>query len=215
MTNKQYAILGFLAPTIFWLTYFIMANLRPEYNFLTKAISELGSLDAPQKWAWNFFGYVLPGILIAIYSVGLFKNISTVKGSKLPLIGIILSVIFMSLSGIFPGDFDNRQSTTMVMHTVGSFGSYMFFLIGAFTYPKQMKKSKYWKKSIKPTLLFTWLSIIFGSWPFIFPSYPSFGQRIVFFLYFLWIFYTAIKLYNNQEKRPDDQNPAINTVLHI
>ncbi len=208
MTNKQYAIVGFLAPTIFWLTYFIMANLRPEYSFLTKAISELGSLDASNKWTWNIFGYVLPGFLIAIYSVGLFKNISTDKGSKLPLTGIALSGIFMSLSGIFPGDFENRQSTTMLLHTICSVGSYMFFLIGAFTYPKQMKVSEYWRKSIKPTLLFTGLTIIFGSWPFIFSSYPSVGQRIVFFFYFLWIFYTAIKLYYNQGKSSIDEKAS-------
>lgn len=202
MTNKHYAIIGFLAPTIFWITYFVMSNLRPEYSFLTKAVSELGSLDAPNKWTWNILGYVLPGILIAIYSFGLFKNISTGEGSKLPLIVFFLSGLFMSLSGIFPGDFDNRQSTTMLLHTVGSFGSYIFFLIGAFTYPKQMKMSEYWRKSIKPTLIFTWMTIIFGSWPFIFSSYPSVGQRIVFFFYLLWIFYTAIKLYNHPQKSP-------------
>lgn len=200
MSNKHYAIIGFSAPTIFWITYLLMSNLRPEYSFLTKAVSELGSLDAPNKWVWNILGYVLPGILIAIYSFGLFTNISTGEGSKLPLIGFILSGLFMSLSGIFPGDFDNRQSTTMLLHTVGSFGSYIFFLIGAFTYPKQMKTSEYWNKSIRPTILFTWLTIIFGSWPFVFSSYPSVGQRIVFFFYFLWLFYTATKLYNNPLK---------------
>jgi hypothetical membrane protein len=56
MNNKSYAIIGFLAPTIFWLTYFVMANQRTEYSFLTKAISELGSVDAPNKWTWNIFG---------------------------------------------------------------------------------------------------------------------------------------------------------------
>ena len=195
MTNKNYAIIGILATALFWTTYIIMSNLRPEYNLFHKAVSELGSLDAPNKWTWNILGYIITGVLIAVYSFGLFKNISDGQGSKLPLIGFVFSGLFMSLSGIFPGDFDNRQSTTMLLHTVGSFGSYLFFLIGAFTYPKQMKKSEYWKKFIKPTLIFTWLTIIFGSWPFIFTTYPSIGQRIVFFFYLMWIFYTAIKLY--------------------
>ena len=195
MTNKNYAIIGILATALFWTTYIIMSNLRPEYNLFNKAVSELGSLEAPNKWTWNILGYIITGVLIAVYSFGLFKNISDGQGSKLPLIGFVFSGLFMSLSGIFPGDFDNRQSTTMLLHTVGSFGSYLFFLIGAFTYPKQMKKSEYWKKFIKPTLIFTWLTIIFGSWPFIFTTYPSIGQRIVFFFYLMWIFYTAIKLY--------------------
>lgn len=201
MTNKTYAIIGISATILFWATYIIMSNLRPEYNFFHKAVSELGSLEAPNKWIWNILGYILTGILIAVYSFGLFKNISNGQGSKLPLISFVLSGLFMSLSGIFPGDFDNRQSTTMLLHTVGSFGSYLFFLIGAFTCPKQMKKSEYWKKSIRPTLIFTWLTILFGSWPFIFTSYPSLGQRIVFFFYLLWIFYTAIQLYKQPETK--------------
>ena len=201
MTNKTYAIIGISATILFWATYIIMSNLRPEYNLFHKAVSELGSLDAPNKWIWNIFGYILTGILIAVYSFGLFKNITNGQGSKLPLISFVLSGLFMSLSGIFPGDFDNRQSTTMLLHTVGSFGSYLFFLFGAFTSPKQMKQSEYWKKSIRPTLIFTWLTIFFGSWPFIFTSYPSLGQRVVFFFYLLWIFYTAIQLYKQPKTK--------------
>jgi hypothetical membrane protein len=201
MTNKTYAIVGISAPILFWTTYFIMSSLRPEYNLLYKAVSELGSLDAPNKWTWNILGYVTTGILIAIFSLGLFKNISNGQGSKLPLIGFVLSGLFMSLSGIFPGDFENRQTTTMLLHTVGSFGSYIFFLIGAFTYPRQMKKNEYWKKSIRPTLILTWLTIIFGAWVFIFPTIPAVGQRIVFFFYLLWVFYTAIQLYKKPETK--------------
>ena len=201
MTKKTYAIIGISATVLFWTTYIIMSILRPEYNFYHKAVSELGSLDAPNKWTWNILGYILTGVLIAIYSFGLFKHISNGQGSKWPLIGCCFSGVFMSLSGIFPGDFDNRQSTTMLLHTVGSVGSYIFFLIGAFTYPNQMKKSEYWKKAINPTLIFTWLTIIFGAWPFIFTSFPSVGQRLVFFFYLLWIFYTALRLYKQPENK--------------
>ena len=49
----------------------------------------------------------------------------------------------MMLSGIFPANMDNRQSTTTILHMVGSYGSYLFFLIGTFTYPKLMKQSTY------------------------------------------------------------------------
>ena len=172
----------------------------------TKAISELGSIDAPRKWIWNGLGYIITGILIAIYALGLYKNIAVEKSSKIPLYGILLSGVFMVISGIFPGDFDNAQSTTMLLHTVGSFGSYIFFLIGAFTYPKLMRKSEYWKPAIKPTLIFTWLTILFGSWAFLFPNIPAFGQRIVFLCYFLWIMYTAIRLYRQPNESPIANN---------
>lgn len=202
MTNKFYGIIGIVTPIVFLTTYIIMSSIRPEYSMFTKAISELGSLDASNKWLWNSFGYILTGILIAIYAIGLYKNVDVTKSSKLPLYGILLSGVFMTVSGIFPGDFDNRESTTMLLHTVGSFGSYIFFLIGAFTYPKQMRKSEYWKQAIKPTLIFSWLTILFGSWPVIFPNMPALGQRITFLFYFLWISYTAIKLYLQPKESP-------------
>lgn len=200
MSNKHYAIIGISACILFWLTYLVMSNLRPNYSLFTKAISELGSLDAPNKWVWNIFGYILPGLMISIYSFPLFKSVSMGSGSRVPLLGFVLSGLFMCLSGIFPGDFENKQSTTMLFHTIGSLGSYLFFLIGAFTYPVQMRKSPYWKQSVKPTLTFTWITIIFGAWPFVFTSFPSVGQRIVFLLYFLWIIYTAILLYKKPER---------------
>lgn len=201
MTKSTFAVIGISATILFWVTYIVMSNLRADFNLFHKAISELGSLDAPNKWTWNILGYVLPGILIAIYSFGLFMDISKGEGSKVPLVGFVFSGLFMSLSGIFPGDFDNKQSTTMLLHTIGSFSSYIFFLIGAFTYPKLMNKNDYWKSAKRPTLIFTFSTIIFGAWPFIFPNNPALGQRIVFFFYLLWIFYTAIKLYNRPQEK--------------
>lgn len=194
MTSRHYALIGMVAPILFWSTYFIMAGLRPEYSFYTKAISELGSVDDPNKWVWNIFGYIMPGLLVSFYAYGLFSS-NSMKSKRLPMIGFVLSGLFMAMSGVFPGDFDNRQSTTMLLHTIGSFGSYLFYLLGAFTYAKEAKKTNYWNRTSKPVLIFTWLTILFGAWPFVFPDIPAVGQRLVFFFYFLVIFYTALKLY--------------------
>jgi hypothetical membrane protein len=193
--RNLYVWIGLSIPIIFWTTYGVLSSLRPEYSFKTKAISELGSVDAPHLWFWNVFGYILPGILISIYSYGLHREITGNRGNKWPLNSFIFSGLFMSLSGVFPADMDNRQSFSSLLHSVGSFGCYIFFLIGAFTYPRQMKMNPYWKTAIKPTLIFTWLTILAGSWYVIFPSMPGVGQRIVFFFYLFWFFYTALKIY--------------------
>lgn len=201
MTAKKYAILGFAAPTLFLITYVILANLHPDYSLLTKAVSELGAVNTPNNMIWNILGYIIPGVLISLFSIGLLKKGPTEASGKVPFIGIFLSGAFMALSGIFPGNFDDRRSFTMLIHTIGSFGSYLFFLLGAFTYPKRMAESVHWKSAIKPTLLCTWLTIVFGSWPFIFPNMPALGQRVVFAFYFLWIVVAAQKLYTSEDNR--------------
>lgn len=101
----------------------------------------------------------------------------------------------MALTGVFPADIDNLSSISSTLHIIFSNACYVFFLIAAFTYPKQMKKTAYWQKAVVPTLIFTWLTILFGAWRYIFTDVPSVGQRFVFFFYLLWIFYTAFKLY--------------------
>ena len=197
MTNKHFALIGFLSIVVFWSTYFIMSLNRDDYSFLTKAISELGSVDAPNKWLWNLFGYIIPGIFTSIFCYGLVKNLANYGRYKLPLVGLVLSGLLMSFSGAFPGDFDNKRSMTMLMHNVGSFGSYIFFLLGAFTIPSLLRKSNYWEKTVLAGQIMVWMTIAFGAWSFIVPGYPAVGQRLVFAFYFLWIALHSFKLYND------------------
>lgn len=199
MTQKQFALLGMLAPVLFWTVYSILSALRPEYSFMTKAVSELGSWDAPYLWTWNFLGFMGTGALIMVYSWGLFKALNPQNSNRLPMIGLMLSGFFMIIAGVFPIDMENRNSLSSLLHTIGSFGSYIFFLIGAFTFPKLMRQSVYWKEAVMSILILTWLSIVFGAWAFVFPSMPGVGQRIVFGFYFLWIFYTAFKMYKQNQ----------------
>lgn len=198
MNNKGFAFSGIASALLLWATYFVMANMRSEYSFKYKAISELGSLDAPNLWFWNILGYMIPGLLIAIFSIGLYKYSAEKNSSKIAYYGLILSGLFMTFSGIFPADMENRKSTTTILHMIGSYGSYISFLFAAFTYPKIWKKNKDWQTIIKPTLICVWLTIFFGSWYLFFPNVPSVGQRIVFLFYFLWIVISAIKLYKTK-----------------
>jgi hypothetical membrane protein len=204
MNKKTTALIGLLAPCLFVVTYSIMTNLRPEYDLRYKAISELGSLDAPHKWAWNIVGYIIPGILIALFAVGLQRAMPQGYTRRLPMYGLLLSGALMALAGIFPADMDNRRSATMLLHVVGSWGSFIGFLVAAFSYPRQWKKDPYWQKISRPSLVLVWLAIVWGAWPFVFPQMPALGQRFVFLFYYSWILLLAYRLYRSQKgQRPD------------
>lgn len=194
MKSRIFATVGMTVPGWFVIVYVIMSSLRPEYSLFTKAISELGSMDAPNKLWWNILGYCISGLMIAFFSIGLFDRSSS-RREKLSAAGIFGSGVFMTLSGIFPIDMENRDSLTSLLHFVGSFGSYIFFLIGAFTFPSQGNEHDHVKSSRVTLLAFAWLTIFCGAWPFLFPEMPGVGQRLVFSFYFCWIFYAAWKLY--------------------
>lgn len=194
----KYAISGVAAPIIFLFTYAVMASFRDDYTMFTKAVSELGSLDAPNKWWWNVLGYIIPGILIMFFSKGLFVQIDPKNENRMSYLGLLGSGLGMTIAGIFPGDFDNRQSITMLLHTVGSFGSYISFLFAAFGITRSLRKAgDPWPASVNLPMIFALATILFGAWPFIFPSTPGIGQRLVFLFYFLWIGYLAMRLFTS------------------
>ena len=197
MSQKKYALAGLIAPLVFIVTYLVISSTRLEYSHLHKAISELGSMDAPNKWWWNIIGYISVGALISIFSIGLSKSTNPDGKGKLAFWGLFLSGLFMSLTGFFPGDFEDRTSITMILHTICSIGSFLFFLIAAFSYPSQFKKSEYWKKAIIPSLLLVILSVLSGFLRT--GSAPGLGQRVGFGFYFLWIVYLAFLLLKQEE----------------
>jgi hypothetical membrane protein len=58
-----------------------MSSLHPNYSHFTKAISELGSLDAPNLWVWNIGGYILPGVAVSLLGLGLARHFYGEKGA--------------------------------------------------------------------------------------------------------------------------------------
>jgi len=196
MKQKPHALAGIAAPLLFIGAYLLLAAARPEFNHFTKAVSELGSVNAPNGAAWNLFGFVCPGLLIAFFSVGLHQAVTAGQSGKISFYALFLSGIFMALAGLFPGDFENKTSFTMLMHTIGSMGSFIAFLVAAFTYPLHLRKSIYWEKTIVPSLTFTWLCILSGFLRT--GTAPGIGQRVGFLLYFLWIAFMAVHLYRSQ-----------------
>ena len=91
----------------------------------------------------------------------------------------------MLLSGVFPGDFENRTSTTMILHTSASILSYLFFLVGGFGLLKISAKSEIFKGLHYYLLAMLFLSIVTG---FIrYGDIPGLGQRITFACYLVWI----------------------------
>ncbi len=190
MKQKPHALAGILAAVFFVCTYFLLSNARPEFNHFTRAVSELGSVGAPYASSWNLFGCIIPGLLIVYFAIGLHQSVTQgAGGGQLPFYGLVLSGLFMVLSGVFPDDFENRNTLTMLF-SIGSFGA---FLIAAFCYPPVLRKIPYWEKTILPALLLSWLCL-FSSF-LRSGTIHGFGQRIGFALYFLWIVFMAINLY--------------------
>lgn len=184
-TQRTIGLFALASPLWFWGVYLVMASLRPEYRHLTKAISELGSVDAPGAVVWNLLGYIAPGIVISFLGVGLKREFAGDTRVAIPAYALVASGLFMSMSGVFPGDFDNRTSPTMLLYTVGSLGSFVAFLVAGFSLPRVMRTHPEFRRLVAPSLLLVWGSIITGVLRT--GNAPGLGQRLGFACFFLWV----------------------------
>jgi hypothetical membrane protein len=197
--NRKIGLLAMFSPVLFAAAYLTMSSLRPEYSHLTKAISELGSVDAPRAWAWNVFGYIIPGLLIALLGLGVRHRFATTRGALLPAAALVASGLLMTLSGVFPGDFDNRTSATMILHTVGSLGCFVAFLVAAFSLPRIIREAHEWRPITWPSLVLAGGSILTGFLRS--GNAPGLGQRLGFACFFLWVALIGYALYRDASKR--------------
>lgn len=185
MSRRFAGFLGMVLPLWFSVIYFLVSSLRNDYRHFNMAISELGSIGAPNASLWNLLGYIASGGMI--FYLGWVSR-SILPKSTLGLIvawAIAISGAMMLLSGVFPGDFENRESTTMILHTSASILSYLFFLVGGFGLLKISAKSEIFKGLHYSLLVMLLLSIVTG---FIrYGDMPGLGQRITFACYLVWI----------------------------
>ena len=189
MNQKLCAISGFLSGILFWVSYFIFSSIRPEYFHKYKAVSELGSVNAPNALLWNIFGFGFVGVLLCVFAVGLYQS---VQGKK-AFYFLFLVGFFWLLNGVFPGDFENKTSTTMILHAIASLGGGLFFVIAVFAYVPSMRASEYWRSSVMPSVIICIAFIISGFLRS--GSAPALGQKIGFLIFFIWVFFMAFKLY--------------------
>lgn len=188
MPHLSIRTIGILAAAIpFWflLCYLGMSTVRADYSHFTKAISELGSLDAPNGWMWNVGGYMIPGGVVALLGWGVGNRLRGQKGIGVSSYALIASGLLMLLSGVFPGDFENRTSFTMIMHAIGSFGGFLGFLVSGLTLPWVLRRIPVWRSYAWPSLALVLLSIVTGFLRS--GNAPGIGQRLGFACFFAWV----------------------------
>lgn len=192
MNNKTNGLIGIGAVAMGTLAIIMMAEMRTDgYNHLHKAVSELGSLDAPNKWVFNILGFILPGILISIFSFNLLKEFRSHPIKSYPFYFFIVSGLLLTLAGLFPADMEDRKSITSLMHAIGSLGGGVFWILCALTLWWQLKKNKIWKSTAIATFLLPFIMILAMS--FVSEDTPGLSQRIVFAAMYLFILILAGK----------------------
>jgi hypothetical membrane protein len=200
ISNRAIGLVALCVPFWFLLIYFGMSSLRPEFSHFTKAISELGSVDAPNRWVWNIGGYIIPGLIVALLGFGVANELKGEKRILLASRALVVSGMLMALSGVFPGDFDDRTSLTMIVHAIGSIGSFVCFLVCGFTLSSTIRRIHGWRAFSWPLLALVVLSIATGFLRS--GNAPGIGQRLGFACFFAWVGIVGFALSRNASSGP-------------
>lgn len=206
MSQKKIGLVAIATPAWFLTVYLIMSAMRPDYAHTDQAISELGSLDAPNLWVWNVLGYILPGLAIALLGIGLRREFAG-HGvpANAPTMSLVAAGLLMALSGAFPANMADFKSATTLVHTVGSFGCYIAFLVAGFWLPSLFRKVGAWRWVATPSLALVIASIVTGFLRF--AGMASIGQRITFLCFFSWVALVGWALWRaNNSPAPDNDS---------
>lgn len=171
------------------------------YSHATKAVSELGAVGAPSAAAFNLFGFILPGLLIAWFGLSLARGADNRVGPVL-LIG---SGLLLGLAGIAPGDLDDYRAPTSIGHFVGSVGSGTLWGAALFWLGPLLSRRFGLEKLGRITPWFLLFMVVHIGWQVAFRAtgvvLPGWGQRIGFLGYFLWPAIAGILLWHRSGER--------------
>lgn len=125
MTNRpviaNVALAGIVQPIWILGGSAVVGALRPGYEPLRDAISELGERGAATSLAWNLGGFGVAALLYALYAVAVRVGLSDGWTFRL----VALQAILLAGSGAFacdPGCPMVPRSTTMWLHTIFGLG---------------------------------------------------------------------------------------------
>ncbi len=107
------------------------------------------------------------------------------RSTAIPSIAVVAAGLLLALSGVSPANMADFQSATTRIHTVGSFGCYVAFIVAGFWFPPIFRKASSWRWMAAPSLVIVFVSIVTGLLRF--AGMASIGQRLTFACFFLWV----------------------------
>ena len=189
-------LFGPIAACLFAVSLVGFAAIRDDgYSHATKAVSELGSIDAPNAFAFNLLGLIAPGVLLILFSVALLQTSRSRVGPCL-LLG---SGIMLALAGLAPANLEDYGALTSQLHALGAIGSGVLWVLALFWLGPMLRRDfglELWGRITPWFATFLFANV---GWQIAFRTtglvMPGWGQRIGFMGYFAWIAITGFLLW--------------------
>ncbi|WP_455369678.1 DUF998 domain-containing protein, partial [[Eubacterium] cellulosolvens] len=154
---KWLALCGIVAVLLYNIVVIIAGNIWPAHDFVQNTVASLGAEGSPVAWFFNPLGPMLYGVLIILFSIGLYIGRVGRIGSFFLAISGIGEIVY----GLFPIGAD---VLTYQLNIAGSLTAVIGVIVMLFAFAESMRRKDAWKNLWKYTVVtaiaFTILSIL-------------------------------------------------------
>jgi hypothetical membrane protein len=192
-TNSELlAISGPISAVVFAFTNIVFTVCATDsYSYAKQMVSDLGAAGAPKASIFNFFGFILPGLLVVALAFGLKRELR-VSGApaSLGLCGILLMTV-----GFFP-----LQSTLAgnIIHVTAGHLAGLAFVVAAVLLSTPMRKHPSFNLlgRVTPGLIFLLILNAADQLEWTPPGFlaPGWGERFTLIGFFAWLALAGLSL---------------------
>ena len=131
MNRRQIGIVGIAAWILFWSASIVFGALSPSYSPVVNTISQLGAIGTPHATLWNVFGFIIPGILLAVVGavIACAANLTPSFSRALATILLALSGLAVAGQGLMPAAMANGVADVSSASTRGHFISSLISMV--------------------------------------------------------------------------------------
>ena len=193
---KWLALCGIIAVILYNLVILIAGSLFPRYDFVHNSFVSLGFEGSPVAWFFNPLGPRLYGVLIILFSIGLYIGRAGRIGSFFLAIYGIGSILI----GLYPITTETiLLASTLGFHPyiIGIFALIVGIIVTLFFFAESMRRKDAWKNlwiyTLVSAVTLTALSLVGVFQVYSFDS--ALSQIIISWIAWLWILIIAYRLY--------------------
>ncbi|MAG36921.1 MAG: hypothetical protein CL878_11860 [Dehalococcoidia bacterium] len=205
--QRSLALCGVAAPILFIATFTVLGMFRDDYSPIKHFVSELGATGVQNAAAQNA-NFVVTGLLIMSFAVGLFRAIGSNKRAKIAAGLVVSTGAGLAGSGIFPGDrlpVPPEPSVSALLHYTFAGLAFLAIVSAILVFSRSLPRSEPWLTFRRYSLItgvvasgllvLTWLSVPSASGIPSLQQWAGLFQRLFAVTWLLWVAVMAIRLF--------------------
>jgi hypothetical membrane protein len=173
-----------VCPLWFLTVYLLFSTLNSDFDHQSDPVSALGAIGEPLAPFWNFAGFVVPGLMIALFGRLFAVNFRASLVASAAGTSIAISGLLLASAGIFPSRLGLFAPGSSVAHEASGWGAAAAFLVGGLLFSwTLLTETRIGIRALYPLIL------VVGTLAYqvIGPDQWWLGQRVGFACYFVWI----------------------------